>query len=60
MKRRFIITLETDGMDYPSDMQEIERALQSALPSIVRPFVRETAPATVTWQPRSAGECQHS
>lgn len=51
MKRRFVITLETDGMDFPADMRKIAGALQTALPALVRPYVRETAPATVEWQP---------
>lgn len=51
MKQRFIVTIDTDGLDYPHDMHGIAEALCAAIPDVVRPFVRETAPAVVLWEP---------
>lgn len=50
-RQTFLVTITTDGLDGPSDMQDIARAMQASVPGIVRPFVRETEPASVTWRP---------
>lgn len=52
----FLVTITTDGMDYPSDMQGIAKAIQAAVPDIVRKYVNETAPAKVEWFSRKRME----
>ncbi len=49
MKQTFKITITTDGLDGPSDMNGIATVLRDAVPAIVRPFVCEVAPPTVEW-----------
>lgn len=49
MKQTFKITITTDGLDGPRDMDGIAKALEAAVPAIVCPFVCEVTPPTVEW-----------
>ena len=52
-KQTFVVTIYTDGMDYPRDMRGIAAALRSAVPDVVRPFVREVQSSEVRWTTKS-------
>ena len=51
MRQRFVVTIETDGLDGPKDMNGIAETIQKAIPDLVRRFVHEINPPEVRWEP---------